>query len=184
MRNYQNMVYSTALRFVANEAEAEDIAQEVFLRAYEHFDEIGSSPTAGGWLKTVTTNRCINFLTRYKKRWRFFSEMKSEESEEVFEVPVAPVQSQGLELEDRRNQVLAALRKLPAAQRVPLVLFHYEELSYEEIAGKLKISMGKVKTDIHRGREALRKTLQIEWNEGASPGADTPTVRIQPGLLL
>ena len=184
MRNYQNMVYSTALRFVANEAEAEDIAQEVFLRAYEHFDEIQSSPTAGGWLKTVATNRSINYLNRYKKRWRFFSEMRAEESEEVFDVPIPADQSQKLELADRRNQVIAALRKLPPAQRIPLVLYHYEDLSYEEIAAKLDISLGKVKTDIYRGRQALRRLLDIDARSEGATASNAPTVRVQPGLLL
>ena len=52
------------------------------------------------------------------------------------------------------------IRKLPDAQRVPLVLYHFQELSYDEIAQKLGISLAKVKTDIHRGRETLRKLLE------------------------
>ena len=75
MRNYQNMVFSTALRLLASEAEAKDISQEVFLKAYERFAELETSPTAGGWLRTVATNLCLNHLTRYRNRWRFFSEL-------------------------------------------------------------------------------------------------------------
>ena len=75
MRNYQDMVYSTAVRLIGNETQAEDIAQEVFIKAYEHFDNIGSSPMAGGWLKTVATNLSINHIQRYKKRWSFFSDL-------------------------------------------------------------------------------------------------------------
>ncbi len=56
MRAYQDMVFSTASRLAGNDAQAEDIAQEVFLRAYEHFADLRTSETAGGWLKTVTTN--------------------------------------------------------------------------------------------------------------------------------
>ena len=56
MRAYQNMVFTTAVRLVNNEAQAEDISQDVFLKAYEHFDDLKDSPTAGGWLKTVATN--------------------------------------------------------------------------------------------------------------------------------
>ncbi len=48
MQKYQNMVFSTAMRLLANPSEAEDVAQEVFLRAYEHFDDLAESPTAGG----------------------------------------------------------------------------------------------------------------------------------------
>src|SRR6188474_1949885 len=77
MRAYQDMVYTTAVRLLGNEAEAEDISQEVFLKAYERYDDLSKSPTVGGWLKTVTRNLCLNHLTRYRARWRFFSEMLS-----------------------------------------------------------------------------------------------------------
>ena len=79
MRAYQDMVFSTAARLTGNDSQAEDIAQEVFVRAYENFDHLGSSPTAGGWLKTVATNLALNHLSRYRKRWRLFSELASEE---------------------------------------------------------------------------------------------------------
>ena len=73
MRAYQDMVYSTAARISGSETQAEDIAQEVFIRAYEHFSDLRDSVTAGGWLKTVTTNLTLNYLSRYRKRWRLFS---------------------------------------------------------------------------------------------------------------
>ena len=60
-----------------------------------------------------------------------------------------------LEHSDERERLEAALRALPDHQRVPLVLFHFEELSYQDIAATLRVSLAKVKTDIHRGREAL-----------------------------
>lgn len=166
MRDYQNMVFSTAWRLVGSEAEAEDIAQEVFLKAYEHFDELQSSPTVGGWLKTVTRNLSLNHLTRYRARWRFFSEFESdgaegEERDFAGTLPAPDVSSQGAEDADQRELLEAALQKLPSAQRVPLVLYHFENLSYEEIAAQLRISLGKVKTDIHRGRETLRRRLSL-----------------------
>ena len=64
-----------------------------------------------------------------------------------------------VELEDRRDDVTRALHRLPDHQRVPLALFHFEEMSYQEIAAALGVSVGKVKTDIHRGRETLRGLL-------------------------
>jgi len=72
MRNYQDMVFSTAARLTGNDAQAEDISQEVFLKAYENYSHLGTSPTAGGWLKTVATNLSLNHLSRYRNRWRFF----------------------------------------------------------------------------------------------------------------
>ena len=71
LKNYQNMVFSTAMRLLANPTEAEDVSQEVFLRAYERFDDLRNSPTAGGWLKTVATNLSLNHLSRYRSRLEF-----------------------------------------------------------------------------------------------------------------
>ena len=168
MQKYQNMVFSTAMRLLANPTEAEDIAQEVFLRAFERFEDLQDSPTVAGWLKTVATNLSLNHLSRYRKRWSFFSELFSgaEEAEER-EPDFAAPEDLGEELEeaDRHHLVGQALEKLPPAQRVPLVLYHLEGLSYEEIAAKLKVSLGKVKTDIFRGRETLRKRLRLRLTE-------------------
>jgi RNA polymerase sigma-70 factor (ECF subfamily) len=162
MRAYQDMVFSTAVRLTANPAQAEDISQEVFLRAYESYDHLRSSPKVGGWLKTVATNLTLNHLTRHRKRWRLFSEVFSDDSRseeiesaaEVFDNVLAELES-----DERRARVERALERLPDHQRVPLVLYHYEEMPYQDIADRLGISLAKVKTDILRGRVAMAGLL-------------------------
>lgn len=160
---YQHMVFATAVRLLGNPTEAEDIAQTVFLKAFERFAEIGASPSVPGWLKTVTTNACLNHLSRYRKRWRLFSELsgRDEDGEMQFEdrIAVEDTTAAGLEEAERQQQLEEALQGLPDHQRVPLVLFHFEHRSYQEIADLLKVSLGKIKTDIHRGRDALRRLL-------------------------
>jgi RNA polymerase sigma-70 factor (ECF subfamily) len=168
MLKYQNMVFSTAMRLLANPSEAEDVSQEVFLKAFERFGELGESPTAGGWLKTVATNMSLNHLTRYRARWSFFSELvKGGDSEdaELIEFSAPDTLDRDLDQADRQQVVEKALQKLPPAQRVPLVLFHLEGLSYEQISAKLNVSLGKVKTDIFRAREAMRKRLRTQMEE-------------------
>jgi RNA polymerase sigma-70 factor, ECF subfamily len=172
VQEYQDMVYGTAVRLVANPAEAEDIAQTVFLKAFERFDAIGTSPAVAGWLKTVTTNLCLNHLARYRSRWRFFSELGGTGDDEVdpqqavdalmLRAGTATAASVETDLASTADaeQLEHALRGLPAPQRVPIVLFHFENKSYGEIAALLGVSLAKVKTDIHRGREKLRSVLQ------------------------
>jgi len=162
MRNYQNMVYSTAVRLIGNETQAEDIAQEVFIKAHAHFDNLATSPTAGGWLKTVATNLSINHLQRYRKRWSFFSDLTRRDDdggEKEVEFAAPDTFFGGVDTTERREWIERALRQLPEHQRVPLVLYHFEEMAYGEIARKLRVSLSKVKTDILRGREALAQIL-------------------------
>ncbi len=164
VRRFQDMVFAAAVRLLGNPAEAEDVAQTVFLKAFQRFESIGPSPAAAGWLKTVTTNACLNHLSRYRARWRFFSELDRTDRDDSgagFEATLVSTSSPELELQqaDDRERLEQALHRLPDHQRVPLVLYHFDEISYQAIADLLGVSLGKVKTDIHRGREALRKQL-------------------------
>src|SRR3954466_14469757 len=114
MRNYQDMVFSTAARLTGNDAQAEDISQEVFLRAYENYHHLATSPAAGGWLKTVATNLSLNHLSRYRKRWRFFSEFKrpddsGDRDEPEMEFAAPDTFFSGVDAEDRKQLVERAL---------------------------------------------------------------------------
>jgi RNA polymerase sigma-70 factor, ECF subfamily len=162
VRAHQDLVFSIAARLTGDDAQAEDIAQEVFLRAYKNFESIRYSDTVRGWLKTVTTNLALNHITRYRNRWRVFSGLRAADAEE--DAPDVEIEDEAdlvadLEAVDREQIVEQCLQSLPEHQRVPLVLYHFEELSYEQIARDLKVSVPKVKTDIFRGRAALARIL-------------------------
>ncbi len=172
MRAYQDMVFSTSLRLTGSPAQAEDISQDVFLKAYENFDRLRTSPTAGGWLKTVATNLTLNHLTRHRKRWRLFSEVFAENEQEE-DIESAAVAFEGLmagmDRERRSALIEQALRQLPEHQRVPLVLFHFEDMPYQDIATRLGHSLAKIKTDILRGRLAMAGFLR---QSGLAPEPD------------
>jgi RNA polymerase sigma-70 factor (ECF subfamily) len=164
VRRYQDMVFATAVRLLGNHAEAEDVVQTVFLRAFERFDEIGESETAAAWLKTVARHACLNHLTRYRGRWRLFSELTPGAADEGDAYESTLIADVSFMNETERAAMHAVLERvlaeLPDHQRVPLVLFHFEEMTYQAIAESLGGSLGKIKTDIHRGRLALRARLK------------------------
>jgi RNA polymerase sigma-70 factor (ECF subfamily) len=165
VKEFQDMVFRTALRLLGRPSDAEDIAQTVFVKAFEHRAAVVGNPQAAGWLKTTTTNACLNHLSRHRARWRLFSEMEDRDApagSTAFADRIPAVGSASDALADREVQARLerALRDLPDHQRVPLVLFHFEDRSYQEIADMLRVSLGKVKTDMHRGREALRLVLE------------------------
>jgi RNA polymerase sigma-70 factor (ECF subfamily) len=160
MRAYQDMVFSTAARITGRDGPAEDIAQQVFLKAYENFAQLRTSPAAGGWLKTVARNLALNHATRYRRRWRFFSEMRNEDDDDAeLDIPQPDGEAVDMDADARRTIVATALEQLPDHRRLPLVLYHFEEMSYEEIAQQLGISLSKVKIDILRARATLAKHL-------------------------
>ena len=168
VRTYQDMVFGIAVRLLGDESEAQDVSQTVFLKAFERFEYLAEDPSAGGWLRTVTTNLCLNHLSRFRARWRLFSQRRpgDSETEPGYEDRLVARGSQQADLEkaEVHARLEQAVRRLPRHQRVPLVLFHFEERSYAEIARLLGVSLGKIKTDIHRGRETLRK-LMVEDDE-------------------
>jgi RNA polymerase sigma-70 factor (ECF subfamily) len=159
---HQDMVFATAVRLVGRASDAEDIAQTTFLKAWERFRDLRDHPAAGGWLKTVATNLALNHLTRHRSRWRLFSELShGDEDGRGFGEDLAAAggaDDPAAEAEQRAT-LERALRSLPPHQRVPLVLYHFDDLSYEAIAARLRVSVGKIKTDIHRGRLALKSQL-------------------------
>ncbi len=163
MRAHQDKVFSAAVRLTANDAQAEDIAQETFVKAYERFQELRGNAAAGGWLKTVATNLAINHWNRYRRRWRFFGDWGTDREDPgqappdppAVETPIGDVLA-----DECRASVEEALRRLPAHQRIPLVLFHFDDLSYDEIAARLSCSLAKVKTDIRRARLAMLPLLR------------------------
>jgi len=176
MRAYQDMVFSTAARLVGDDRQAEDIAQEVFLKAYENFGHLSTSASAGGWLKTVARNLSLNHIYRYRRRWKMFTELRredSDESEPDVEFALPDDVLAGVDADVRHTLVEEALQRLPQRQRLPLVLYHFEELSYEEIAQQLGVSLAKVKTDIFRARAALAKVL-AERGVTAATSLGTP----------
>jgi RNA polymerase sigma-70 factor, ECF subfamily len=157
VREHQNMVFSTAMRITSNQADAQDIAQQVFLQAFKQFSILKEHQNVGGWLRLSARNLSINHVKRYMKRWIFFDTISEISSE--FEIR-EDNNSEDNWLFENVEMIKKALVELPDKFRVPLVLFYYEGLAYYEIAVELRCSEAKVKTDIFRAKKVLLEKMK------------------------
>ena len=154
-------IYPNLCRFLesllGNQQTAQDIAQECFMRLFREGLENIKAGEARFWLFRVARNLALNELRNAKKRRSFFDKIV-----ESFYQP-RPTQLETFERDERDRIIMAMLDALPEHQRSALLLREQEEMSYAEIADILAISESKVKVDIFRARNSLRK--KVETNQ-------------------
>lgn len=163
VERYSDFAYTVALRVVGDEGEAEDVAQEAFVRAHRALSRFRGDSKFSSWLYRITVNRALTHLKRRKRR------------PDTVEMTSSP----GVEAEVRSrrscenpervvldNDLAACVRRavdaLPPRYRTVVTLFYLEERSYKEVADVLGVPMGTLKTHLHRARAMLRRELEAQ----------------------
>lgn len=163
VETYQRMVVNTCLGIVHNKADAEDLAQDVFLEIFRTAENFRGDAKISTWLYRIATNRSLN-LIRSNKRKRFFQSIEetftggrnhaSEISENRADQP-----DQNITDQQRSDLLHRAIDQLPEKQRIAFTLNKYEELSYQQIAEIMEISLASVESLIHRAKKNLQEQL-------------------------
>lgn len=160
---YKRSVYATAYRMMGSREEAEDQAQEVFLKIYRGVTKLEEPSTLPAWVKRVTVNTCLDALAKQKRRPATTS-LTSSDGEEGEERDYADARAPGpaaaAEGSELRHCLERALSGLESGGRQVIVMRDVEDMAYEEIADALKIGLGAVKMRIHRARLAVQKLLE------------------------
>ncbi|MBU6328798.1 MAG: sigma-70 family RNA polymerase sigma factor [Acidobacteria bacterium] len=158
-------LYSAALRMTRNPADAEDLVQETYLKAYRSFGGFQAGTNLRAWLYRILTNTFINSY-RTRKRRPMETELDEGEDLHLFRrlgglEAFAAARSAEDELMDwfTDAEVTGALESLPESFRIPVLLADVEGFSYKEIAEMLEIPIGTVMSRLHRGRKSLQKKL-------------------------
>ena len=151
VRSHQVGVYNTAYRMLGERRDAEDAAQEAFLRAYRSIRSLDPSRPPGPWLRRITVNVCLNRL---------------EGREALLLDPEAPLaaadpspEAQSI-AKEHTGQIRQALAGLPPRYRAAIELRHFQELSYAEMAEALERPLSDVKSDLFRARKLLAERLK------------------------
>ena len=159
VERHQNAVVGTVAKMLGNASEAEDIAQQVFLRVWRHAKRYRPDAKFTTYLFTITRNLVFNESRRKKRRNEVSADEREENSHTL--IPADPNRQPDSELlqEELRQAVDKAIASLPEPQRMAVVLRRYEQMPYEEIARVLDVSISAVKSLLFRARAALRDAL-------------------------
>lgn len=158
-------LYTAALRLTRNQADAEDLVQETFLKAYRGFGGFEEGSNLRAWLYRILTN---NYINAYRSKQRRPEEADLADVEDLYlyrRLDSIQEAAASRSAEDQLmewftdDEVKAALEELPDNFRLPVILADVEEFSYKEIAEMLDLPIGTVMSRLHRGRKAMHKRL-------------------------
>ena len=178
IQRYQQPVYNLVCRLLNDPSDGCDIVQEVFLKVFRNIGSFRGNSSLKTWIYRIAVNEAYNHRRWFSRHQRQEVALTAEEGNASYADTLAdPGRSPFDQAADHETRALveAALAKLNSKFRAALVLRDIEDLSYEEIAAVLDVSLGTVKSRILRGREALRKIL-----EGRLEKADSVNWAAQP----
>lgn len=161
---YQTQVYNLALRMLGNEREAEDAAQDAFLQAYVRLATYKPEWRFKTWLMTIASNLCIDRLRRRRLEPLAFTDMAQREAgDEEIEFTSRDPQPDAVVVHKQRDEAIRAmLLELPAEDRGMVVMFYFNDMSYEEIAQATHTTVSAVKSRLFRARQKMAKSKWIE----------------------
>jgi RNA polymerase sigma-70 factor, ECF subfamily len=160
---YKDKLYNLGYRMMGNPQEAEDVAQEAFLRAFANLGSYNNSHKFSTWIYRIATNLCIDRMRKKKADYSLDAEVPGDDNGgDMYTRIAAPDRTPEEEvvLAETQEEVQRAIESLPENYRAAVVLKYMHDLSLQEIADILEVPVSTVKTRIHRGREALRAGLK------------------------
>ncbi len=155
VRRHQVAVFNVCYRLTGERREAEDMAQEAFIRAYQRISSFDPARPFGPWMRRVAANVCLNALTTARRlNFSLDDESQPEPRADVLSEP-----STAYEQRTTADAVRGALLALPAHYRAVIELVHFQDMSYAEAAQVLRLPLSDVKSHLFRARRALAKAL-------------------------
>ncbi len=155
-RKYQTYVYNVSLGMLGNGDDAADVTQEAFLRLHRNLDSFRGDASFSTWLYRVAVNLCITEIRkRGRTKWEYLDDVAHGDDAVLLDIP-GPDPAELLELDEERQIVHRVLNTLPPDYRAIMVLRHFQQLAYEEIAEVLSLSLPQVKTRLFRARKMFK----------------------------
>ena len=169
VERYKQRIYAFTYRFLSRSCEAEDIAQEVFVKIYFSRDSYRPAAKFSTWVYIITRNTCLQAMKKMGAKVSV-NDKQSETDQEMLETIAdtrASSPSEEMLNSERAGKIAEAIDRLPDSQKMAILLKRYEQLSYEEMAEVMSCSVQSVKSLLFRGRVALKEYLKEYFLEEA-----------------
>ncbi|MBI9042849.1 MAG: sigma-70 family RNA polymerase sigma factor [Anaerolineaceae bacterium] len=159
VKRYQASVFNVCFRVLRNHKDAEDLAQETFIRAFQRLKSFDANRPFGPWVRKIAANSCINYLKRsnLQKDFELEEEMKADSLwvNGTFDSPENTIARK-----EFGNTLQKSLLSMPAHYRIAIELRHFQDLTYEEMATAMDLPLNTVKSHLYRGRKILSEKLR------------------------
>jgi RNA polymerase sigma-70 factor (ECF subfamily) len=165
---YSERILNLVYRMTSREEVARDLTHDIFIKVYHNLGTFNQQSQVYTWMHRIAVNHVLNYL-KHEKRAQWFSlnsedTMDKEQHKNIVRAFMEETNSvhadKAIEQTERANTVWSAVQSLSPKYRIPLILFHYENISYKEIAEMMELSMSAVESRIHRAKKQLIKKLE------------------------
>jgi RNA polymerase sigma-70 factor (ECF subfamily) len=167
---YKTPIYNLCYRMLGNPSDAEDAAQETFVRVYTHLRSYNPQQKLSSWILAVASHYCIDRLRRQHIQWLSLDDvlLPSVPNEDE------PHPEDSLLQNETSAEIRTMLQALPAEYRLVIALRYWQDLSYDEIAQTVGTTESAVKSRLHRAREMLAEQVRIRQRREMQPGSHIP----------
>lgn len=163
IERYEGMVFDLAHQYADSAEDAEDLAQDAFLRAYDRIGDLKNPDRFSSWLYGIALNRCRDYAKNVRRETYAFSHTDQEEANVTTTEDRA--QDEQLIADERGEQLWAALEELSSTYATPFLLKYRDGLTYKAMSKRMDVSVSALKVRVHRARKKLRKLLEERYEE-------------------
>jgi RNA polymerase sigma-70 factor (ECF subfamily) len=167
VERYERMVFDLAYQYADSPEDAEDLAQDIFVRAYHRIEDLRNPDRFSSWLYGIALNCCRDYAKNVRRETYAFS--RTENQDDADALPdERPAQDEALIVEERSEQLWEALEELSSTYATPFLLKYRDGLTYKAMSKRLDVSVSALKVRVHRARKKLQTLLEDRHDERGS----------------
>jgi len=165
---YKDKVYNMTRHMTGNPQEAQDLAQEIFLLIYKNIGSFRGESSLSTWIHRVSLNRCLDWQRKQRILSPLFSNKEEEDSGDLMDrLPNRqPTPEEQFVRKEQIREIHKAIRSLPEKYQKVIILYHFQQMSYQEIADILDLPVRTVETQLYRGKQKIREVLSQPGGKG------------------